>query len=423
MISVIFGQIKDLIGRTYILAGLLPSAVLVVGYYIYSYGRDGLLSLVGKVPTNDAALSPELYMVMLAWLGLGILFVSLRLIILHITVSLPGRILAPLRSYMEARMLRNRKRAWQNKEKTLFSSTVLDWRHKGFPKPKFTPPFIRIPEKASALESSSIARRIVLYLADKRYSEYQIPSHSQTKAIRQGLCNLYSYGSSQQNDPDYDREVKSWEVLAQNELAKEVLQQVTNTIRREHAIALKKYADYPEDLWIKPTYLGNLTSALDDYSERRYGMDTATMFSRLWWIIPDDAKKEVMHAKFQVELLLNLMASFALLALFVITNSVLLKINAAMVDSKLSLIEGLVLFLLLLIFAVFVYRRALFGFLTLKDKTISLIDIHRHLLLKEMGYRPADVKEETDLFRELHAFFVQASPRCEHKKIEFDANG
>jgi hypothetical protein len=419
MTSAIFSQIKGLIGRTLILAGLLPSAVVIFGLYVYLHGLKGVSLLVNNFTAESGALSTETNILLIIWLIIGVLFVTFRLAIMNFIVDLPGTLLTPLRYFLESRMLERREQLFRNKGKTLFACTALDWHLNNYSQPKFLPPFIHTPNSVLALNNAGRARRVVEYLMDPRYNKLHIPTLWQLKAIQKGLSDLYSYGTIQENDTNYANEVSEWRALTQDDIAKNILKQVSDYLRRSHASTLKKYSAYPKGKWIKPTIIGNLMSSLDDYSEDRYEIDTATIWSRLWWIISDGERKEVMHAKFQIELLLNHMAAFILLSLFIVINSLLSVFGFSLITTDLSAWEIIIYLIILLMLSITTYRGSAFAFLAFKEKTTSLIDLNRHMLLRKLGYTPKNVKDEMELLNELHNFIVQAEPRDQQRKIEF----
>lgn len=415
--GVIFSQVKGLVGRTFILAGLAPSALLIIGVYIYLYGIQGVSVLVGMFTNEETANSVDANILVLSWLFFGVLFVVFKLAVMHFIVELPGLLLGPLRYYLESRMLIKRERLFRKKERLLYASTAIVWYTNNFSPATFVPPFIKVHEAKTVIFDSGRARRIIEYLIDSRYSEFHVPTHSQMKSIIKGLFNLYAYGAGQQNDLSYYEEIAAWKKLAADQNVIEILNKVSDSLRRRHAYVHKQYNAYPEDLWIKPTVLGNLVSALDDYSEKHYGIDTATVWPRLWNVINENEKKEVIQSKFQVELLINHMLGFLIVFILTIINSLLSILDICLFETNLSW-WGIVLFSgLMLIFAGATYRGAVFAFYSFKEKTTSLIDLNRHVLLKKLGFTPLTVGEEIELFKELHGFFVQATPRDVNRKI------
>ena len=56
-------------------------------------------------------------------------------------------------------------------------------------------------------------------------------------------------------------------------------------------------AAYPSRNRLLPTRLGNWLRAAEDYGWRRYGLATSVVWPRLWGVMPDTAKKEIVEAR------------------------------------------------------------------------------------------------------------------------------
>lgn len=427
MLNEIFGQIKGYIGLTFLLAGLFPAALIIMGWQVY---REGLYEIFNNILNYDyknGEIKISIVFMFISWFLLGMLFVALRGFILYMVECVPGRALAPLRYLLEKRMLSSRQQAYEQKEYYLWLYTVLNW-HKyseSFANPLFLPPFIKKPSEYKAIEASALARRVLEYIADERYCTDHIPNYSQSHIIKDGLSQLYAYGTMPSEflntATSYQKEIDSWRKLTQqSNVVVNILDLVAESVHRDFVMARNTCSHYPDKgKWIKPTAMGNHMSALDDYAEMRYGIDTATIWLRLWWIIPENDKKSVLDAKLQVESLMNFSVSLAILFFLIITAEV---VQIFYLDFNRAELSGISLIMLLSILVVgtrLIYKSAVYATRILQERIVSLIDLNRHKLLAAMGYIPETVEEELKLFQELHTFFTQSKQRSNKQKIKF----
>jgi hypothetical protein len=136
--------------------------------------------------------------------------------------------------------------------------------------------------------------------------------------VIKGLTNLFILVTDSASFPgrrsQVNAELRRWRAAATPE-AKVVLEMLADQVFREWTKAFAEAEKYPSGPWIYPTVLGNRIAALDDYAEQRYGMDTASMWERMWWILPTKAKQEISDARLVVEVFVNLMTVVFVLVL------------------------------------------------------------------------------------------------------------
>lgn len=87
---------------------------------------------------------------------------------------------------------------------------------------------------------------------------------------------------------------RRWLSLAQN------CSSLSDIERAEYRRLDRDLALYPEDpARIMPTRLGNVMTAAETHSTQRYGLAAALMWPRLWLILPDEVRSELIGARRQ----------------------------------------------------------------------------------------------------------------------------
>lgn len=142
----------------------------------------------------------------------------------------------------------------------ILSSAIVEW---------FQIPFFRLLEGYywnDTYISSKLTGRIKKELKDKEEQFYK------------DYDNLQGYDNSQGNQENNESTEK-------NEIKDEI------KLRKE-LIKLDDYLDnYPVDRdTLLPTRLGNLLRAAEEYPNIRYGLETFTVWPRLWMVLPDNAR-------------------------------------------------------------------------------------------------------------------------------------
>lgn len=340
-----------------------------------------------------------------SWLALntfwvGLLFFFARSLVLHVLQAMPGPMLAPLRHILTKRQLKLRWKAKRAREGALWRRTVLRWSKEGFQLPNEQTVILewqKIPDNLDSLkravEASRRARKIVVKLS-RRFDMLAIPSQRQVEKIATGLCQLYSLTFNRPLALDSYSEIFQWKT-EMTESVRAILTITDTEVFRSGTEARSKLSLFPdEERWLAPTALGNRFASLDDYAEKRYGIDTSTLWKRMWGVLSKEDRKEVSDAQLNVEVLANLSVAFVALTLGVILFS-----------------KSDLLFILIPLFMALVsYRAAIYAAGALTEAVVRLVDLHRLHLIDALGFKsPRTVYDERKLFKELHSFFSKGT--------------
>jgi len=367
VLTTLWGEIKGVFGKAYLLAGALPATLLVLGWLWY-VGVDRVpegggaevraRSLVAVVATALEGLTgdeatDEVVTVILLTLALGLVFYAGRTSLVDLLQRLPGRALDPLRRTLTRRQHARWLRADREVHERLHQLTILE---RWLTDLDLVPP-VRLPstERVAAAgemrSASAEARRVFAALLDAGPSASEPPSREATSAILAGLRALYAYacdpvepwllhrrgeaslrtyvraylgagrryGASAGPRRRYATaacvaELAAWRLLVARRGAGRLLQVLADAVNVEWAEARSRLDAFPEARWLRPTSLGTGRSALDDYAEDRYGIPTSTLVHRLGGAMPEAERKEIGDARLQVETLVNLSAAMAALA-------------------------------------------------------------------------------------------------------------
>lgn len=122
----------------------------------------------------------------------------------------------------------------------------------------------------------------------------------QVDRIREGVYSLNRLVSDPRwglSDPNVLKEVEDRRPVTGNATAARVVKFVWEDVLRMVDRAFAEHDKFPSGHYTFPTALGDLISALDDCGQDRYQIDTTTMWDRVWWILPKDAKADVSDAR------------------------------------------------------------------------------------------------------------------------------
>ena len=232
--------------------------------------------------------------------------------------------------------------------------------------------------------------------------------------IAAGLFALYLVATrGTPPPPGFAAEVSAWRSAGGTPQGAEILESVHQDLHRQFANAFTVRGRFGDGAYTAPTALGGRLSALDDYAESRYGCDTGTLWSRVWWVLPKEARAEVVEAKLALETLLNAMLA-SLLAVPVLLVVALVRRSGMAPALAPPLPHGALQLVFALVAALVLARACYFGagvaMQSLAEKMRSLIDTYRLEMLAQLGFAPATVAEELALHRELKGFFVQKGP-------------
>lgn len=413
ILKTLWGELKGVFGKSYLLAGTLPAAVLVLGWLWYR-SRKSLPSLVGRAVDALGAerAADEALALILLTLVLGLAFFAGRGPLLDLLQRLPGRLLAPLRRTLVQRQHQHLLQVEREADVRSHLVTILEkWipsDEMDFGPPTFLPPTERIPKEAAVRKSSKRARATVRRLLPHGIPPTTPPSREQTGAILGALRQLYAYAARHYPDRTTIDETSAWRLLLSSGGARRLLGILTDGVRREWAEARMELDSFPEPRWLRPTGLGTRASALDDYAEDRYGIPTSTMVQRLLGALPAEEQKQIGDARLQVETLANLAASSVLLAFAVTVGSLALATRHLRAGGLLEWDARTAAFVLMpALFGWLFYRAAVLAHGELAEKLVRTVDLYRLELIEKLGFaRPRDVREERELWCELAAFYA-----------------
>jgi hypothetical protein len=415
VLSALLGQIKGILGKPYLIAGLLPSIALVEGIRFYRLGHTDLEQEITRVLTDPDKVAGDALVRGVLMLAVGLVLFAARGAVLEIIRGMAGRLLTPIRR----RMIERHRSKWRSlasrSDRLLWDLTVVDWPRRGkfgFAKPKYLLAGFVIPEEATAIQASAEGRKRLAEaaampnMAHGRLRDLREP-------IQHGLTCLYARAVNHVSE--CRDEIKLWRALVTREEVATVLAELNLVVERESAEAytqLQRYPTSPER--IQPTELGNRFAALDDYAYQRYGISTSTLWTRLWGILSKAEQQEVADGQLGVEVAANIVLTLSILTLFVAGDSVRI-----MVDSTLELEWRAAAFIAAPAFLVVAgYRVAVHAVGNLADRIIRLVDLKRLRLLQALGFGvPASIAQEQELFQELQLFFDQASALTPRRKL------
>jgi len=427
-VTSLFSGLKELFGKTFVLVGLLPSAVILFGWNLYNSEMLDIAILFQDEATP--ILGPTVIVV--GWLlGMGIVFYAFHLPIFEMFRSLP----APPFYGIRGRFLKSQRYRWRllerESERADWDLTASSWgsEEHDFAPAAFNMPWVSVPTLADALCASAKARTTLEALALKIKKKVVVPSEKTREIVVDGLRQLREVSVSSYGEKKFAVEIQAWRNLLDPDTNRS-LETIQDIVETKSASAYNASKKYPASLtWVLPTVFGNRTAALDDYAEQRYGISTGVLWSRLADVIEAEQRDPVAQAQLNVYIYTNLSAALGCLAVAIglhvaIETAVFLGelisawVNSqgsftSMYDFDLSVVDVRATIALILSagFSRVFYVSAITAFDTVREKIISLVDFNRRVLLEKMDFAtPKEVDDEKALFEDLHRFFVQAMP-------------
>jgi len=411
MLASIFSKVTESLGKTFAYAGLLPAAILLLAISLHATSSGTFWSVVQALASDDTAWKSVAWLGLI-WLACAFLFHALRAPIFSLFQIIPG---GPLGRWLVFRRARRREQLKRRQTEIIWGKTALVWLQQlGLDRSRIGdfPYWILRPDSGQALLESRLGRETLLAV-DRTAGDALNLSVRQSDAIAAGIFRLFLLAKFR-HPADVERaieaEIAEWRRTYDSARAKSVVNLVEQDIHRQFVRAFLACERFGEGAFIYPTELGNQISALDDYAEERYGIDTATMWNRLWWILPKDAKQEVSDARLALEALVNLTIALTLAALAVAARQVsACGLTVAFDGSSCDTSRTLVFIAVICILAILVYRGVNFAMEVLSIKTTTLIDMYRLPMLQQLGFSPGTIGDEMKLHAELKGFFTQSS--------------
>lgn len=459
MLATLLGQIKGVLGKSFLIAGVLPSAVFLFGWKWLRSGGTALAESVRQSFKSPAESAPDAILAGLTLVVMGLIFYAARGPILNFFQALPG----PYLAFLYRRGIRRQRRLMMNAsrepEELPLTITAFLWSERDFAayftrdipapfEPSSVAEVLRDSEKARGLLSSRIA--------SARSRDEIVLNEEEEQQLTTGLYQLYllatpirppdpvadtnstaalpaSTSSSPQGSPpppNLVAEIAAWRELLRRPYASETLRMVkTDLVGRWSRSYQQFQISFPHsEVWLQPTALGNRIAALDDYAEQRYGITTSTLWTRLWGVLSSDSRSEISDARLSMEVMTNFSIGFIVFGILALLASSWETYSTLRSHCRFAIVErfpnipvtmncppdvifnGRALIGILLAFslAVVFYHGAIYAFSTLAEKMIRLVDLHRLQLISALGYKtPAKVQEELDILKELNEFFTQ----------------
>ena len=425
MWEALFNQVKGVLGKTYVFAGLIPAALILWGWRAFSaHAGDferAVTELLGK---KESAVTASIFSgIELFWLGL--FFFATRGFILRVMSAVPGWLLTPLRWRLLNRQMRRRRKAERRLEDFEAELTALRWLSKGCPLPhdgNYIPEWRKIPNvldsTLAALERCAGARELLVKLS-RRADSPRVPSRRRMRKLTCGVSNLYELTFNHPPHVGTYSEISHWRAAAGDAGVKQIVALAAAESYRSWVVALAEFKSFPEDKWLEPTSLGNRLASLDDYAEKRYGITTSTMWRRLVGVIPKEDRQEIADVQLSIEALTNLcVAAAGLCVAFLIASAPSVALatlgGPRTIDWRTVFLVGAALIL-----SAASYGGAVYASGALCENVMRLVDLHRLKLVSAMGLKsPRTVGEERATFVELKSLFVKGTPLQPDRLLE-----
>jgi hypothetical protein len=425
MLSGLLAKITGSLGKSFIFAGLLPAAILIAVVSSYWIGIRATWALVPGI-TSSIQDVKQLSLIGIIWVSLGFILFAIRTWIFSRFQIMPtGRIGVAVLNYQ----LNRRERFRRERENLEWQYTAVCWYEEKFAAEATAnrPNWIELPQTQATLTNSHNALERLNSVIQRSSSGLHLLADDHC-ILRRGLIDLYTIVTDktayEHHKDQFDAMLADWRTATSHRAGKSVLRLVADGIVRELTPVHIKLHRYPEGAWIYPTTIGNHLAALDDYAKKRYGIDTAIAWERLWWVLPSSAKSDVSDARLTVETLVNLMAVLLLAAFGVLAVAAARHVSPQWVQNAGGgTLRDAAFFIGSAILAIISYRGAVFAMEALTSKITTLIDMNRFSLLAAMGYRPETVAEEQEMFAELHGFLAGAGPRKLDRKLSTPKSG
>lgn len=160
---------------------------------------------------------------------------------------------------------------------------------------------------------------------------------------------------------------------------------------------------------LKPTRLGNVFAAMEEYPSRRYGMAAEPMWPRLQTVVPKELESRIGSQNSSFMFQLNLSICGLLFALMWIA----LGIGALFALIQVSALIWVIVFVGALVAVTIFYRWSVNEAAVLAQDVASAFDLYRGELLKQFRLSsPATAEEEAALWRSLALFIAVGDNRA-----------
>jgi hypothetical protein len=430
MVQALFGEAKGVLGKSFILTGLMPAGLLLVSLTAFFNHVAGLEALLTNVQSIEKSTTLAGAFVIGGWFALGLWFFASRSFFIEVFKDLPGAPLSWLRWRMIDRQTKRARLAKQAKESAMLDYTVLVWYQNHFEKPKAVLESLTVEREAILNESNAARALIERSSADSSDVDVRKTVQQVTTALRH-LHGLSARADAE--DIELFAEIAAWNSFVNDASVVQYLSAAAEDAYRRYVSAFIQGARFPKsDLWIQATAFGNRLAALDDYAESRYKINTTTLWRRLWTILPERSKAEMSDVRTTLEVLVNLTVAGILAAIVASCSTILqtalllFRIGWSYADPISPLSKQLqpnwfaIIFIFTsIIFSFATYRSAVYSCNSLTEDIVRFIDLYRLKFLVALGFKcPAAVEGELNLFNQLNKFFTQAVPRDPKQELQ-----
>jgi hypothetical protein len=411
MLASLFSKVTSSLGKTYAYAGLLPAGVFLLFFALYYTSTTTFFetaqSLLASADTWKSVASIGAF-----WIFLGFILYALRSPVFSLFQVFPGGWLG--RKLIFRRVAR-RERLRRARVEIERRETALHWlRNLDLNRSEIGdfPHWLLPPDPTLGLNRSRLGREALINV-DRTAGDVLNLSVFHSDAIVDGIFLLFLLARGRRDEiieRAINSEIQAWRLAAQTGQAQAILEFVEHDLRRKFTRAFSNSRRFGEGAYIFPTELGNRLSALDDYAQARYGIDTATIWDRLWWVLPKEAKSEVSDARLSLETLVNLALAMLIAGLFLLLIEFKsCGLSFGLQGSSCNGIRFAGFVIGAFVLARFAYSGATFAMEALAIRTTTLIDMYRLVMVKQLGFSVKTVGDEVKLYRSLKGFFGQAT--------------
>jgi hypothetical protein len=406
LLEAISASVGEFVNRGFITAGLAPSLLLIISWSIYSKGFAATRTLI-----ENALGSGDDFLKTVGWwlaivLALAWVLVGLQNLAQFVLSNAP---LWGVRDILLNSELKRLDAKRKGLDTWLEHLGALKWQESG-------ERFVVLMGAASApayviadVARDSSAARVLLENGEVHWRR----SAREIAAKLHPLWSASKWPTGASAPPEILAELRKWiDLLRQNPALEERLDRATTIAERavNRAIALSELSP-KEGAWVRPTRFGNRLAAIEDYAKRRYGIDTTTLWVRLWGVLSEDERAEFRHAQQGVAAMVNTSLAFFLLAVAIVVTEGRELPSIPWQRARVDL-RAVSFFLMATGLSYAIYRAAVAGVGSMKDVMSRWIDLKRTDVIEKLGYdAPRTVAEERALFEELQDFFAQAGAR------------
>ncbi len=460
MVEEVLKQVKidSATWKAFLLAGVLPSGVLILGANGYVKGWGGVRTTLQQSIASWKSFVESVSLMVLAGLAIALTFYAARHLILGFFQNLSKPVPKRLRDWRVRVNQEEELNCRTEVQKALWRITVARWHERGFEFGEFVHPLVReavlsLPTREELLRNCErvratirACRRMLDEVQQQEVLAVLCPLHllaADRGRVGERAYNIFMAHGAPQGTAKADwfeaeqqlgisaagdwlgRELALWKnLVGQSANATEVFDAVADDVQHDYARAYARQRAFPSRPWLQPTRIGNIFAALDDYSCTRYGMDTATLWSRLQTILPERHREEVRSGQLSIETFLNLTVAFALLGVvsLVLMFSSAAKITGTLLFGKYEWARWrmagpilgqtskekwwVAIFVMAsAALAVLSYSAAIYAAGFVRERIEAMVDVHVLRWLRYLGFAPKDVGERAKLLERLGLFF------------------